>query len=125
MESQAIKLISEITELKEQDAKNAGAIQKAENERRGYRNTEKRNKVAQEAQAVFLEKQKEAVRRSLSKVLFAGRPQMIISQKKRISKEEPQVEVDQNTIDYRTFLGEMGQLLLAEETGKPDAGNNK
>jgi predicted lipase len=108
LESQAIKLISEITELKEQDAKNAGAIQKAENERRGYRNTEKRNKVAQEAQAVFLEKQKEAVRRSLSKVLFAGRPQMIISQKKRISKEEPQVEVDQNTIDYRTFLGEMG-----------------
>jgi len=46
LESQAIKLISEITELKEQDAKNAGAIQKAENERRGYRNTEKRNKVA-------------------------------------------------------------------------------
>ena len=64
------------------------------------------------------------MRRSLSKVLFAGRPQMVISQKKRIVQEKKEEVVDQNTMDYRTFLGEMGQLLLADETGKPEAGGN-
>lgn len=85
MESQAIKLIAEITELKAKDAKSAYAIKQAEYERNGMRGTERQTKKQEEENAKFVEKQQEAARRSQTKALDVKRKEMVISKKSKVT----------------------------------------